>query len=393
MKKRVVVTGIGVVSSIGNNKDEILDSIIKMKTGIKDNIICSRYESLNKYKAAESSFNNPIINNSKQMDKIELMTRYAIDQAMNDSGISVDSYKDNANRVSLSFATSLAGNDYVVNYFKTGKKDYTWLTNQRNYINTIAKDYNIRGACYTTSTACASGTSGAGIGFDLIRDSEADIVIVGGADSLSEFSMFGFHALKTICDGLCKPFDLERCGINLGEASAFFIFEEYDHAIKRNAKIYCEVVGYGLANDAYHSTSPDPNGKGASLSIEMALNEANITAKDINYINAHGTATTANDEMEVKIIKRIFDNNSYVSSTKSLTGHCLGAAGSIELAICILAMDNQIYPKTYNSHLNIDEEAVFLKEINSSDIKYSLSNSFAFAGNVASIIIKNAAEN
>jgi len=294
-KKKVVITGIGIVSSIANNKDELLDSIINLKTGMCENEICKKYDSLKHYKVGESDFKSPIIKEPTDLDKTELMSRKAIDDALFDSNLSIESYSEEASRVSLSFATSLAGCDNIINYYRTGEKDCTWLTTQRDCINKIVREYNIRGASYTTSSACASGTSAAGIAFDLIKNDEADIVITGGADALSEFSLFGFHSLKNISSDICKPFDQNRDGINLGEASVFFIFEEYEHARKRNAPIYSEVVGYGLANDAYHTTAPDPEAKGAELSVDIALNEANIHCDSINYINGHGTGTLSND--------------------------------------------------------------------------------------------------
>lgn len=387
MKKKVVITGIGIVSSIAMDKDGLLNAVINQETGIHESQICKKYDNLKYYKVAESDFTFSKPKEPSDLDRTELMSRRAIDDAINDSNLDLKNYK-NLTRVGLSFATSLAGSDNVINYYKTNEKDYEWLTTQRDYINRLVKDYSIKGPSYTTSSACASGTSAAGIAFDLVKNNEADIVITGGTDALSEFSLFGFYSLKNISSNICKPFDKDRDGINLGEASAFFIFEEYEHAKKRNARIYCEIAGYGLANDAYHNVAPDPEAKGAELSIKLALKEAQIHSTSINYINAHGTGTISNDSMEYKLIKRKFRKNVYFSSTKSLTGHCLAAAGSIELAICIMSLYYQFYPKTYNSNLDIDENDDLSTLDDSGEIKYVLSNSFAFAGNISSLVLK-----
>ena len=238
--------------------------------------------------------------------------------------------------------------------------------------------------------ACASGTTAIGIAYDQVQSDKADIVIAGGADPLTYFSCAGFHALKSLSNSVGKPFDKKRDGINIGEASAFFIVEELRHALERNAKIYGEILGYGINNDAYHVTSPSPDGCGATASINMAMAHTDIAVADIDYINAHGTGTHLNDEMEANVIKNMFDGKDLnVSSTKSVTGHCMAAAGAVEFAVVLMAIKNGIVPSSANLADKMDEcmDNVYNTKSFERPIKYALSNSFAFAGNTSSILV------
>jgi 3-oxoacyl-[acyl-carrier-protein] synthase II len=242
-------------------------------------------------------------------------------------------------------------------------------------------------------SACAAGTAGAGIAFDLIKEGKADVMIAGGADPLTKFACTGFHSLKSLSPTCCTPFDKEHDGIIIGEGSAFFVIENLEHAKKRNAKIYGEILGYSINNEAYHITSPQPSGDGALISMKEALRKSNLSLDKLDYINAHGTATKANDNMELKAITNLLGDkvkDVAISSTKSMTGHCLGAAGSIELAIAMISLSKGFIPPTSTlrnpqegfEDYNLVKEKGMKKELN-----YILSNSFAFAGNTSSIVI------
>ncbi|MHB1391658.1 MAG: beta-ketoacyl-[acyl-carrier-protein] synthase family protein [Clostridia bacterium] len=388
MKRRVVVTGIGILCTLGKDKTEVLNSLKKGDSGLKKSNICKPYKELEDIKVGECDFDSLEVENHNTLERVEHMMRKALDEALCDSGLTIDELEKKGSRVSLSLSTSLAGTEYILKSIKEEEKQGLWLLHSREFISRMMKDYKIKGSSYTTSSACAAGTAGAGIGYDLVKSDDADIALVGGADNLTMFSLFGFNALKSLSGDICKPFDQSRDGTNLGEGSSFIILEELEHAKKRNARCYGEIVGYGLANDAYHVTSPDPEGEGAYFSMEMAIKEAGISPEDVDYINAHGTGTVANDIMEIQSIRRLFGDNPYVSSTKSRTGHCLGAAGSIEIGICLLALNSNLFLPTINSSVNIVEDwSPQIKKNSNKGIKTMASNSFAFAGNTASIII------
>lgn len=390
MKRRVVVTGIGILCSIGTNKKEVLNSLLEGTIGLKESSICKKNDELQDYKVGECDFFTHEMKDINSVERLELMAVQAIDEALIDSSLEVDEIEKKGDKVSLSISTSLAGSTQTLKSLIEKEKSGLWCLHSREFISRIMSKYKFKGSCYTTSSACAAGTAGAGIGYDLIKNDEADIVIVGGADHLSEFPLFGFHSLKSLSNDVCKPFDVNRDGINIGEASAFFVFEELGHALERGAKnYYGEIMGYALANDAYHMTSPNPSGEGAFYVMKDALKNSEVGIEDIDCINAHGTGTKANDKMEIKAIRKLFDENTCVSSTKSRTGHCLGAAGSVELAICLLSLDANYFTSTLNSK-EIIEDAKNLLKRKDLDIEFKciLSNSFAFGGNLASIVIK-----
>lgn len=393
--RRVVVTGIGVLASNGNNKDQFYENCVNGVTGIKE---CTLFDA-NKLRTPYVGEINKEMpyqpKTSTDKERIQCIMESAIDEMMEDSCLSREYIDEMGERAYLSFASSLAANSRIMGYVydkKKGKIDGNWLIQIPRFVSYIKEKCGINGGCYTTMSACAAGTTSAGIGYDLINQNKADLVVVGGADPLTEFSCVGFHSLKSLSKSICKPFDEERDGINIGEGGAFFIFETLESAKKRNAKIYGEILGYGINNDAYHMTSPDPNGSGARASINMALSKSNCTVQDIDYVNAHGTGTSLNDSMEAKVIKQIFDKSGKkvcVSSTKSMIGHCLAAAGSLELAATLLSIKNSTCMPTINLTSPMEECSSnnFITTGKKMSIRYAISNSFAFAGNTASILI------
>jgi 3-oxoacyl-[acyl-carrier-protein] synthase II len=229
--------------------------------------------------------------------------------------------------------------------------------------------------------------------FDYIRNDICEMAVVGGADPLTVIAAYGFNALKSLSGSVCDPYDENRDGINIGECGAFLMFESYEHAIARGAEIYCEIAGYGIGNDAYHITSPEPDGSGACRTMLSAIEDGNISADKIDYINGHGTGTAINDRMEINAINRIYGElgkKPGLSSTKALIGHCMGASGAIELVSTILSMKygRKIYMPNIRNIISGADNADIYTEKGSADINYALSDSFAFAGNSAGILIK-----
>jgi len=386
--RRAVITGIGMLCNVGRNKQEIIDNLIKEKMNFQ---IC---EEIPNVKVGKSDIPEIELTQFDSLDKIERMAFATINEALEDAGLTVKQIEQKNERVAVSFATSQYGIEQTLRGIADKKQRGLWNLYTKRSVTKIAQKYQIKGGIYTTSSACASGTAGAILGYDLIRNDEADIVLVGGSDCISKVSLFGFNSLQALSGDISKPFDVSRDGINIGEGSAFFVLEELEHAKKRGKKWYGEIVGGSLANDAYHITSPNPNGEGANYAMEAAIKQAKISPNKLDYINAHGTGTKANDIMELNAIERLFSNqatgvNTFVSSTKSRTGHCLGSAGSIELGFCLLAMSNQFQLETINTSETIEDQFGLLKsDGKSKEIDYVLSNSFAFGGNISSIVIR-----
>lgn len=397
MKNRVVVTGFDLMCALGKSKYEVwkglADGTINLSTLDGED----RYEAVNGIKVGKVCGIESNIVNTDSLDKSEIMAHKIIESALMDAKLTKEDLKREENHVAISLATSVMGSDYIMKYEQEKKnEELNYIAASKKFISRLAKKFCVGGGIYTTSSACASGTAAFGIAYDLIKEGRADVVLCGGTDHLTDISLFGFNALETISSGVCKPFDTERDGINLGEGSAFFIVENYEHAVRRNAKIYGEILSYSLANDAYHMTSPDPSGKGAAFAMETILKDVfkdeDKQENEKVYINAHGTGTLANDAMEYKAIEKVFAKRKFhtvISSTKSLTGHCLGAAGSIEFGLSMMMLENnKIFP-TRNSKTDICETRNLNKEIeNSQTPNYFISNSFAFGGNDASIIYK-----
>ncbi|MBW1814727.1 MAG: beta-ketoacyl-[acyl-carrier-protein] synthase family protein, partial [Deltaproteobacteria bacterium] len=260
----------------------------------------------------------------------------------------------------------------------------------------IGNRYGLSGIRSTVTTACSSSATAIGYGFDLIRSKTQKVVISGGSESLSELTFAGFNSLKVTDPYFCRPFDKNRQGISLGEGASILVLEDYHHARDRGAKIWGEVMGYAINSDAFHLTSPDPSARGVSRVMITALENSSVQPSQVDYINAHGTATKINDKMETKAIKNVFGKDKAgslaISSTKSMVGHCLGASGAIEAAATILALQNQMVPPTIHYETS-DPECDLDYVPNHSramEIRIALSNSFAFGGNNTSIVFGRA---
>ena len=256
----------------------------------------------------------------------------------------------------------------------------------------MAKDFGVNGVVSVISTACASGTNSIGRAFDLIRSGRADYVICGGIDLVSELAFNGFNSLLALSRGRCKPFGIERDGMSLGDGCAMFVLESYESAKQRGATVYAEVKGYHILNETYHPTSPHPDGIYALSCMKSALEMAHLNIEDVDYINAHGTGTKINDSSEFKAINDFLVNRQgacWVNSTKGLTGHTLGAAGSMEALLCILSMKNNIIYGDGRDYETLCSSKVDYINQNLNDISVNVcvSNSFAFAGNMSSIVL------
>lgn len=325
------------------------------------------------------------------------MALSAAAEAVADAGI--DFAHQDRRRVGVALATSLGGilcmDRFVVHnkeHGYEGADPNLFLHTCPSISGALAKEYGLRGPVITLSTACAAGTNSVGYAFDLIRSGRCTGMICGGTDPFTRLSFSGFNALKSLSKGHIQPFTKERDGLVLGEAAAILILESLDQALERGAPIYAEVLGYGISNDAYHATSPDPKGGGAVRAIMACLHEADFTLDRVNYINAHGTATRLNDAMEISAIRQVFGERGAripISSTKSMIGHTLGCAGSVEALTCALAIKHHFLPPTihFTEPMEGCEEYDFVPESRAYEIDVAVSNSFAFAGTVAAIAI------
>lgn len=423
MTKRVVVTGIGMITPVGVCVDKTWNNIINSKSGIKR---ITRFnvddlpDSISKV-AGEVNLTNPdsdeglfdpsICIDKKDLKKMDKFIWYGIaaaNEAIKDAGWQPTDELE-LERTGVIIGSGIGGlatiQDTSITIAEKGIKRISPFFIPSALINLISGQvsikYGFRGPNISPVTACASGSHAIGEAMEMIIRGDADVMIAGGAESaICEAGIGGFsamHALSTKFNNnpeqASRPWDKERDGFVMGEGAGILVLEEYEHAKKRNANIYAEIVGYGISGDAYHMTSPDPEGKGAKKAINMALKRANINSDKIDYINAHGTSTPLGDVFEFNAIKSVFNNNLdkiSVSSTKSSTGHLLGAAGAVEAIISIKALQNGIIPPTLNLD-NIDEACVGIdlvpKVSKEKKIEYVLSNSFGFGGTNATLVV------
>ncbi|MCM4169028.1 3-oxoacyl-[acyl-carrier-protein] synthase 2 [Arenibacter antarcticus] len=398
MSKGVAITGMGIISAIGNNVVENYNSLIEGRKGISR---VSKIETIlqDSIMVGEIDYTNQELEQllgldpSNNYSRTALLGAVAAREAFQDANIS----DDDTYKTGLVSATSVGGMDMTEKYYY----DYLESDEHRKYIEghhagdstqKIASLLGIDQSLVTTiSTACSSAANAIMFGARLIKTGKLDRVIVGGTDCLSKFTINGFNTLMILSDTYSTPFDEDRKGLNLGEAAAFLVLESEEVVKKENKKVLGYVLGYGNANDAFHQTASSENGDGATLSMQKALEVAGLDPKDIDYINAHGTATGNNDLSEGRAIIRVFgDKVPEFSSTKAYTGHTLAAAGAIEAVFSILALQNNvIYPnlnfKTPMKEFTLIPETT-LKE---KDLNTVLSNSLGFGGNCSTIIFSN----
>jgi len=392
MRKRIVITGVGLRTSNAYSFNDWVQSMDEtMKCGQRE-ITLFNTSQLRTNIAAQ--IEDELKYKDEPIERPTQIAYEAIDDLLQDESIKKLIEEEDGD-VLLSYATSISGNAHVMSSYNfEGNEAGKQLYNITDYTTYVRKKLGTHGATYTTMSACAAGTAAAGVVIDAIRLGQSKVAIVGGADGLTYFTAAGFHGLNSLSAESCKPFDVNRKGINLGEGGAFFVFEEYEHAKARGAKLYAEVLGYAVTNEAYHITSPRPDGSGAAQVMREAMEDANIDFPVENiYVNAHGTGTVANDEMELKAITEVFKDYKevYVGSTKAFTGHCLGAAGCVELATSIATLETNTImgmPNTEEPMPTQDNIHLVTKPIKDAKIDLIVSNSFAFAGNDACIVLK-----
>ncbi len=407
MKRRVVVTGTGMVSPIGIGVDENWDSICKGKSGIAE---ITRFDVENfpvKIAGEVKDFEASDYIEHKELKKMDRFIHFAIasaKMAAEQSGIEVT--EENAERVGVLIGVGLCGLPAIEKYYdvykERGVRKITPFFIPMLISNLASGQVSIlfgaKGPNTCVVTACATGTHSIGDAARLIQYGDADIMFAGGTESvITPLAIGGFHAAKALStrndspQEASRPYNIDRDGFVMGEGSGVVILEELEHAKKRNANILAEVVGYGLNSDAFHITATTPDGEGAARCMELALKNGQINKEDIGYINAHGTSTAA-DATETQAIKTVFGNNTKipVSSTKSMTGHLLGAAGGIEAIYSILALHRGVLPPTIN-YSNPDPECdldYVPNQAREQNIDYAISNSFGFGGTNGVLIFK-----
>ena len=405
---RVVITGMGVVSPIGNNLDEFWNNLKIGYNGI-DNITLFDTDKFDVKIAGESSLDLNEFFDRKELNKLDRFSSFALiasDQAIRQSKLLDGNFSND--RVGVVVGSGIGGIGTFESQYKKLLKNPRFVS--PFFIPSMISDiaagqisirYGFKGLNYSVASACATSNHAFGDAFKMIQSNLADVIIAGGSEAaITEMSIAGFSNMKALTknpdkNSASRPFDKNRDGFVMGEGAGILVLESFEHAKNRNANIIGEVVGYGATADAYHITSPDPDGKGGEKAILNAISDAKINLDEIKYINAHGTSTPYNDKIETKAIKNVFKEHSknlIITSTKSMTGHLLGAAGAIEAIATILSLNNNYIPPTIN-YKNFDSECdlnYLPNEGISKNIEYGLSNSFGFGGHNSVIIFKGA---
>ena len=408
MERRVVVTGIGAITPIGNNVEETWKGIEEKKCGI-DNITLFDTSTFKTKLDAEVKDYDALkyfdVKQSRRLDRSSQFAIIAAREAFKDSNIS----KENTNleRVGIFVSSGIGGLRTIQEQCETNclkshsrvSPMFIPMSIANMPAGNISIELGLKGESISIVTACASSTHAIGEAYRTIKHGYEDCILAGGTEaSICEVGIAGFENMKALSNSEDKnrasiPFDKERNGFVMGEGAGVIVLEELEHAKKRNAKIYAEVIGYGASSDAYHITSPCPDGEGGARAIERAIIDANIESKDIDYINAHGTSTHLNDLTETLAIKQVFKENSknvMISSSKGNIGHLLGAAGAVEAIISIKAIEQSFVPPTIN-YKEKDEECdldIVPNEGRKKELNIVMSNSLGFGGHNASIILK-----
>ncbi|BDX38105.1 3-oxoacyl-[acyl-carrier-protein] synthase 2 [Tenuifilaceae bacterium CYCD] len=410
--KRVVVTGLGTINPIGNNIQEYWTNLEKGVSGcgLITSFDASKFKT--KFACQVKNFDPNTYFDRKEVKKIDPYTQFAlvaVDEAMKDSGINPEAIDLDA--AGVVWASGIGGlqtmTEELRGYFAgDGTPRFSPFFIPRMIADIaagqISMRYGFRGPNFSTVSACASATNGLICALDIIRTGKANIIISGGSEaSANEVGVAGFNALQALStnndeyQSASRPFDVSRDGFVIGEGAGCLILEEYEHAKARGAKIYCELVGGGMTADAYHLTAPHPEGIGAKRVMENALKDANLKPEDIDYINVHGTSTPLGDLAETKAIISVFGEHAYklnISSTKSMTGHLLGAAGAIEAIASVFSVYKDVVPPTINLK-NVDPEIdsklnLTPNKAQKRTVRAALSNTFGFGGHNASLIVK-----
>lgn len=414
--KRVVVTGIGCITPLGNSTKEYFDNLEK---GVSGASLITRFDTTNfktKFACEVKNFDLTELIEKKEVRKMDLYTQFAMastNEAMIDSKLDLE--KIDLDRVGVIWGSGIGGIEtfqnevgpFAVNN-RIPRFNPFFIPKMISNIASgqISMKWGLRGPSYTVTSACASATHAMIDAFDYIRMGKGDIFISGGSEAaICEVGIGGFNALQALStnnenyQSASRPFDEGRDGFVMGEGSVTLILEELEHAKKRGAKIYAEILGGGMSSDAYHLTAPHPDGTGAISAMNNAIIDAGIKKEDVDYVNVHGTSTPLGDIAETSALVKLFGEHAYklsISSTKSMTGHLLGAAGAAEAAACIMAINRKVVPPTINNTVRdpkLDPRLnLTLNVAEKRDVKIALSNTFGFGGHNASIIVKEFAE-
>ncbi|TZE83383.1 beta-ketoacyl-ACP synthase II [Calorimonas adulescens] len=408
-KKRVVITGMGVITPIGIGLDEYWNALKEGKSGIDYITKFDASEYSTRIAGEVKAFDPVDYIDKKEAKRMDRFTQFAVaatSMAIKDA--SLDLAKEDSERIGVILGTGVGGIETLEDQFRVfyekgpGKVSPFFIPMMiaNMAAGQVAIIFGAKGVNETTISACASATNAIGDAFRFIQNGEADIIITGGAEApITPTAFAGFCSMKAMSTHndnpkeASRPFDAERDGFVMGEGAGILILEELTHALRREARIYAEIVGYGLTADAYHITTPAPEGEGAARAMRNALNDAGISPEEVQYINAHGTSTDYNDKFETMAIKTVFKDHAYklaVSSTKSMTGHLLGAAGGIESVATVLSIyDGFVAPtinyKTPDPECDLDYVPNTGRHI---DINYAVKNNFGFGGQNASLIFK-----
>lgn len=406
--KRVVITGMGTINPIGHNVNETWESIKNKECGIQEISLIDSNTYKTKFDAEIKNYDpNEFFDHktAKRNDRYTQLGMIAAREAVKDSGITPEN--SDYSRIGTYFSSGIGGLTTIQEqcqiYFEKGNTRVSPLFIPMGISNmaagTIAIEYGFKGESMSIVTACASSAHAIGEAYRAIQLGEEDIILAGGSEaSINEVALAGFENMKALTHATevnraSIPFDAERSGFVMGEGAGAIILEELEHAKARGAKIYAELIGYGSTTDAYHITSPSPDGEGGANAMKRALKNANIKPEEVDYINAHGTSTHLNDATETKAIKTAFGEHAkklMVSSTKGNTGHLLGGAGVLEAIISVKAINNSLVPPTINYKVK-DEECdldIVPNEPRKADIKVAMSNSLGFGGHNATIILR-----
>ncbi|RAK23807.1 3-oxoacyl-[acyl-carrier-protein] synthase II [Flavobacterium aquaticum] len=410
--KRVVVTGLGALTPIGNTLQEYWDGLVNGKSGAAPITYYDTEKHKTKFACEIKNFNVEDFIDKKEVRRMDKFAQYAIvasDEAIKDAGISLENV--NKHRVGVIWGAGIGGlqtfQDEVMNYAAgDGTPRFNPFFIPKMIADIAPGHISMRngfmGPNYTTVSACASSANALVDAFNYIRLGMCDVIVSGGSEAAVTIAgMGGFNSMQALStrnespETASRPFDATRDGFVLGEGAGALVLEEYEHAIARGAKIYCEVGGGGLSSDAYHLTAPHPEGIGVIAVMENCLRDAGLKPEDVDHINTHGTSTPLGDVAELKAISHVFGahaKNININSTKSMTGHLLGAAGAIEAIASILAMQNGIVPPTIN-HTTVDENIdpslnLTLNKAQKREIKVAMSNTFGFGGHNACVLFK-----
>ena len=413
--KRVVVSGLGAITPIGNTVPEVWDSAVKGVSGAAPITHFDASKFKTQFACEVKGFRAEDYIDPKEARKMDLFCQYSVaaaKQALEDSGM--DLSKEDLDRIGVIYGVGIGGIhtfESEMMYFdqvkERGPKFSPFFIPKMISdlsVGHISIIFGLRGPNFVTTSACASSTNAIIDAFNYVRLGKANAIIAGGAEAaVSVAGVGGFSSMKAIStrnddpQGASRPFSKSRDGFVLGEGGAALILEEYEHAVARGAKIYAEMVGGGLSADAYHMTAPHPEGHGAVLVMKNAIEDAGMSIEDIDYINVHGTSTPLGDIAELKAIKQLFGEHAYkmnISSTKSMTGHLLGAAGAVEAMLSVLAVKNDIIPPTINFHEG-DEDPEIDYNLNLTFntaqkrvVRAALSNTFGFGGHNACVLFK-----